>query len=314
MAYDEYRLPAAEAKATRLKNSASFCRLFGSLVLMLLLFLAFFTSCRSGRRGHSLVVAGSTSIQPFADKWAEVFMEKRPGEIVDVQGGGSSAGIQAVRTGAAHIGMSSRELKGDEKELYQIEVAHDGLAIIVHPSNPLDNITIEQVKSIFLGEITTWETLNGQKKAITVVVREEGSGTRGAFQELVMGKSRITKKAIVQDSNGTVREIVSRDPNAIGFISLGLVNDSVKALALNGVKPTEEAILKKEYKLVRPFLFLTRETPSGLAREFIDFVLSEEIQELIHKEGLIPVRRNSRPEGSRCPNCKKTTGWSGWHC
>ncbi|RFT15779.1 MAG: Phosphate ABC transporter, periplasmic phosphate-binding protein PstS [Candidatus Saccharicenans subterraneus] len=276
-----------------------FYRLKFLLVFLLLVTLAFFPSCRSGRRGHSLVVAGSTSIQPFADKWAEVFMEKRPGEIVDVQGGGSSAGIQAVLTGAAHIGMSSRELKGDEKELYQIEVAHDGLAIIVHPSNPLDNLTIEQVKSIFLGEITTWETLNGQKKAITVVVREEGSGTRGAFQELVMGKSRITKKAIVQDSNGTVREIVSRDPNAIGFISLGLVNDSVKALALNGVKPTEEAILKKEYKLVRPFLFLTRETPSGLAREFIDFVLSDEIQELVHKEGLIPVRRGSRPEGSR---------------
>ncbi len=299
MANDEYRPPTAEAKASRLKSSASFCRLFSFLVLTLLLALAFFPSCRPGRRGHSLVVAGSTSIQPFADKWAEVFMEKRPGEIVDVQGGGSSAGIQAVGTGAAHIGMSSRELKDDEKELYQIEVAHDGLAIIVHPRNPLDNITIEQVKSIFLGEITTWESLNGQQKAITVVVREEGSGTRGAFQELVMGKSRITKKAIVQDSNGTVREIVSRDPNAIGFISLGLVNESVKALALNGVKPTEEAILKKEYRLVRPFLFLTKEVPTGLAKEFIDFVLSDEIQELILKEGLIPVRRVSRPEGSR---------------
>lgn len=299
MEAEEFKPDSVRAPSAGPKNSSSFFQLCCFLVIMIVITLVFFPSCRSGRRGHSLVVAGSTSIQPFADKWAEVFMEKRPGEIVDVQGGGSSAGIQAVLTGAAQIGMSSRELKGDEKKLYQIEVAHDGLAIIVHPNNPLDNITIEQVKSIFLGEITTWETLNGQKKAITVVVREEGSGTRGAFQELVMGKSRITKKAIVQDSNGTVREIVSRDPNAIGFISLGLVNESVKALALNGVKPTEEAILNKEYKLVRPFLFLTRETPSGLAKEFIDFVLSEEIQELVHKEGLIPVRRSSRPEGSR---------------
>jgi len=237
------------------------------------------------------VIAGSTSVQPFADKWAEVFMEKRPGMIVDVQGGGSSAGIQAVRTGAAHIGMSSRELKEDEKDLYEIEVARDGLAIIVHPSNPVNSLTIEQVKSIFVGEITTWETFTGQKKAITVVVREEGSGTRGAFQELVMGKSRITKKAIVQDSNGTVREIVSRDPNSIGFISLGLVNETVKPLALNGVLPTEEAILKKEYRLVRPFLFLTRGVPTGLAKEFIDFVLSEEIQSLLAKEGLIAVKK-----------------------
>ncbi|HAR35662.1 MAG TPA: phosphate-binding protein [Acidobacteria bacterium] len=262
-----------------------------TLLFILLSVIIFFPSCRQGRSGHNLVVAGSTSVQPFADKWAEVFMEKRPDMIVDVQGGGSSAGIQAVKTGAAHIGMSSRELKEDEMDLFQIEVAHDGLAIIVHPDNPLDNLTIDQVKSIFVGEITTWETLNGQKKPITVVVREEGSGTRGAFQELVMGKSRITKKAIVQDSNGTVREIVSRDPQAIGFISLGLVNDRVKALALNGVAPCEEAILKKEYKLVRPFLFLTKEAPTGLAKEFIDFVLSPEIQELVHKEGLIPVKK-----------------------
>ncbi|MDI6844765.1 MAG: phosphate ABC transporter substrate-binding protein [Candidatus Saccharicenans sp.] len=269
----------------------------GSIIFILLVALLLFPSCRQGKSGHTIVVAGSTSIQPFADKWAEVFMEKRHGVVVDVQGGGSSAGIQAVRTGAADIGMSSRELRDDEKELYEIEVARDGLAIIVHPGNPVDSLTIEEVKSIFIGEITTWEKFTGQKKAITVVVREEGSGTRGAFQEMVMGKSRISRKAIVQDSNGTVREIVSRDPNAIGFISLGLVNESVKALALNGVKPTEEAILNREYRLVRPFLFLTKEAPSGLVKEFIDFVLSEEIQELIHKEGLIPVRPITRSGG-----------------
>ncbi|MGB9893397.1 MAG: phosphate ABC transporter substrate-binding protein [Candidatus Saccharicenans sp.] len=264
------------------------------LIAVIFAFFSFFTSCRPGQSGHSLVVAGSTSVQPFADKWAELFMEKRAGCVVNVQGGGSSAGIQAVRTGAAQIGMSSRELREEEKDLHQVEVARDGLAIIVHPSNPINDLTIEQVKSIFLGEITTWETLTGEKKAITVVVREEGSGTRGAFQELVMGKSRISKKAIVQDSNGTVREIVSRDPNSIGFISLGLVNDTVKAVALNGVKPSEETILKKEYRLVRPFLFLTKEEPEGLAKEFINFVLSDEIQGRLPEEGLIPVRRTGQ--------------------
>jgi len=285
---DNNRAGGVIKNSSRFRFVAPF--IFGLLTLLSLTFFSFI-SCRPGRSGHSLVIAGSTSVQPFADKWAEVFMEKRPGMIVDVQGGGSSAGIQAVRTGAAHIGMSSRELKEDEKDLYEIEVARDGLAIIVHPSNPVNSLTIEQVKSIFVGEITTWETFTGQKKAITVVVREEGSGTRGAFQELVMGKSRITKKAIVQDSNGTVREIVSRDPNSIGFISLGLVNETVKPLALNGVLPTEEAILKKEYRLVRPFLFLTRGVPTGLAKEFIDFVLSEEIQSLLAKEGLIAVKK-----------------------
>lgn len=263
-----------------------------TLELCILLILLF-PSCRTDRQGTEIVVAGSTSVQPFADKWAELFMEKRPGVVVNVQGGGSSAGIQAVRTGAANIGMSSRELKEEEKGLFEIEVARDGLAIIVHPSNPVENLTIDQVKSIFSGEITSWKTLNGRDKEITVVVREEGSGTRGAFQEMVMGKTRITKRAIVEDSNGTVREIVSRDPNSIGFISLGLVNEKVKAIALNGVFPSEEAILKKEYRLVRPFLFLTREEPQGLVKEFIDFVLSAEIQTLVHKEGLIPVRRIS---------------------
>lgn len=294
MKSDENRPEGRPVPAGNRKAGLLFKCIDTPLAVILLAVISFFTSCGRGVSGHNLVVAGSTSVQPFADKWAEVFMEKRPELVVDVQGGGSSAGIQAVRTGAAHIGMSSRELKDDEKELYEIEVARDGLAIIVHPTNPLNDINIDQVRSIFMGEITSWEGLTGQNKAITVVVREEGSGTRGAFQELVMGKFRITRKAIVQDSNGTVREIVSRDPNAIGFISLGLVNETVKALALNGVRPTEEAILKREYLLVRPFLFVTREAPNGLAGEFIDFVLSEEIQELIHKEGLIPVRKETQ--------------------
>ncbi|MDD8030697.1 MAG: phosphate ABC transporter substrate-binding protein [Acidobacteriota bacterium] len=265
-----------------------------NLGLCLLLALGY-VSCRPGKSSQRIVVAGSTSIQPFADKWAELFMEKRPETVVDVQGGGSSAGIQAVQTGAADIGMSSRALTEDEKELFEIEVARDGLAIIIHPENQLDNLQLDQVRSIFSGEITTWEILNGKAKNITVVVREEGSGTRAAFQELVMGRLRISKRAIVQDSNGTVREIVSRDPNAIGFISLGLVNKSVKTLSLDGIYPTEESIQNETYRLVRPFLFLTRAAPSGLVKEFIDFILSEEIQQLIKKEGLIPIKKNPGP-------------------
>ncbi|MGB9764017.1 MAG: phosphate ABC transporter substrate-binding protein [Candidatus Saccharicenans sp.] len=266
---------------------------------MLFLDLGSFSSCRSKSNGTEIIVAGSTSIQPFADRWAELFMEKRPGLVINVQGGGSSAGIQSVKMGAAQIGMSSRELKEDEKDLNEIEIAKDGLAIIVHPTNFISNLTIEQVKSIFAGEITNWKTLNGKDKEIDVVVREEGSGTRGAFQEMVMGKTRITKRAIVEDSNGTVREIVSRDPESIGFISLGLVNEKVKAVALNGVNPTEETILKKEYRLVRPFLFLTKQAPTGLAKEFIDFVLSDEIQSKLPEEGLIPVRK--APGGAKIP-------------
>jgi len=244
------------------------------------------------RRGaqKELTVAGSTSIQPFADRWAEVYMAKYPGKVVNVQGGGSSAGIQAARSGAADIGTSSRELKPEEKDLIEIVVARDGLAVIVHPSNPVLDLTIAQVKQIFAGKIRNWSELSGRDKLITVVTREEGSGTRGAFQEMVMGKIRIFKGAIVEDSNGTVREIVAGDPDSIGYISLGLVNEAVKALKLDGIIPSDENILEKRYRLVRPFLFVTNGPASGEAKNFIDFVLSEEGQDLIKKEGLIPAQ------------------------
>jgi phosphate transport system substrate-binding protein len=249
-----------------------------------------FTAC--SRRGgqKELVVAGSTSVQPFADRWAEIYMQKYPGKVVNVQGGGSSAGIQAAFSGAADIGTSSRELKPEEKALTEIVVARDGVAVIVHPSNPVSDITISQVKQIFAGETQTWAQLGGRDKAITVVTREEGSGTRGAFQEMVMGKVRIYKGAIVEDSNGTVREIVAGDPDAIGYISLGLVNAAVKALSLDGVKPTDENILQNRYRLVRPFLFLTKGPAGSEAQSFIDFVLSQEGQDLIQKEGLLPAK------------------------
>ncbi len=258
--------------------------------LLLALCLSGLPSCRGAGAQKDLIVAGSTSIQPFADKWAEVFMEKRPSIGVNVQGGGSSAGIQACKSGACRIGMASRELKPDEKDLHEIVIARDGLAIIVHPSNPVRGATLVQVKEIFAGELTNWRFLGGPDKEITVVTREEGSGTRGAFQELVMGKTRIYPGAITEDSNGTVREIVASDPYSVGFISLGLVNEQVRALALDGVEGSEASIRAGRYKLVRPFLFLTKGEPTGTAKEFIDFVLSDEGQALVKKEGLIAVK------------------------
>ncbi len=249
-----------------------------------------FSACSRGNSGTEIIVAGSTSVQPFADRWAEAFLKSRPGCFVNVQGGGSSAGIQAALSGAADIGTSSRELKPDERSLNEIVVARDGLAVIVHPSNPVRGLSREEVRLVFSGEIPSWKYLGGEDRAITVVTREEGSGTRGAFQELVMGKVRIARGAIVEDSNGTVREIVAGDPNAIGYISLGLVSERVRALPLDGAIPGEAAIRDGSYKLIRPFLFVTQGPPKGICRDFVEFVLSPEGQELIRKEGLLPVR------------------------
>ncbi len=259
-----------------------------SFLLPVLLLLTL--SCVRPDRRNELVVAGSTSIQPFADKWAESYMARRPGTVINIQGGGSSAGIQACRSGTCRIGMSSRELHGDEQDLRETVVARDGLAVVVHSSNPLAGLKLDEVRAIFSGGIRNWRVLGGPDGEITVVTREEGSGTRGAFQEMVMKKDRIFKGAITEDSNGTVRAIVAQDPNAVGFISLGLVDKSVKAVALDGVMPSDENILKGGYRLVRPFLFLTRGEPDGLAAEFIDFIQSEEGQALVRQDGLIPVK------------------------
>ncbi|MBP7705870.1 MAG: phosphate ABC transporter substrate-binding protein [Candidatus Aminicenantes bacterium] len=257
---------------------------------LLALCVVLWPSCRRVGERADLTLAGSTSIQPFADKWAEIFMETHPDYGVNVQGGGSSAGIQACKSGACQIGMSSRELKADEKDLVEIVVARDGLALIVHPSNPVRGAKLAEIKQIFAGDLRTWKYLGGPDRSITVVTREEGSGTRGAFQELVMGKTRIFKGAITEDSNGTVREIVAHDPYAIGFISLGLVDGRVRALELDGAEASEENIRNGRYPLVRPFLFVSRGEPMGHAKDFIDFVLSPGGQELIKKEGLLPIK------------------------
>lgn len=235
-----------------------------------------------------IIVAGSTSVQPFAEILAEEYMILHPDVSIDIQGGGSSSGIMSARTETADIGMSSRDLKDDETGLWRVEIARDGLAVIIHPSNPIQNLTLSQIRGIYTATISDWSQLGGQNSKIHVITREEGSGTRGAFESLVMDKQWITPKAIVQDSNGAVRQLVADDPNAIGFISLGLVDDTVKALQLEGIAATTENVTSGRYGLSRPFLFISLEQPSGETKQFIDFTLSAEGQRILAAEGLIP--------------------------
>jgi phosphate transport system substrate-binding protein len=222
-----------------------------------------------------LVVAGSTSVQPLAEELAQEFMARNPQVRIQVQGGGSSAGITAAKSGAADIGTSSRELKADEKSLHEVKIALDGIAVIVHPKNPVKNLTGEQVRKIFSGEITNWKEVGGPAKPIMLVTREAGSGTRGAFEELLMEKKSISNKAIVQGSTGAVASTVAQAPTAVGYVSLGALDKTVKAVSLDGVKATEANVRNKTYKLARPFLFLTKSQPTGLAKAFIDYVLGE---------------------------------------
>jgi len=264
--------------------------------IALLLFIALicwgtFDIGKSGAgRKDTITLAGSTSIMPFSEKLAEYFMIEYPGLSCDVQGGGSSAGAQAAINRTVHIGMSSRKLKEDEKLLKEILICYDGIAIIVHPGNPARDISLEQIRKIYSGKIKNWKEFGWIDRNIDAVSREEGSGTRGAFEELVMGKEFIDDGIMVQDSNGSVREVVATDPYAIGYISLGIVDRSVKALTIEHMAPTVQNITQHKYSMVRPFLYLTRGEPAGAAKIFIDFVLSKEGQNILRKEGLVPVR------------------------
>jgi len=259
--------------------------------LLVLVALALATGCnsKSDPSSRPLCVAGSTSVQPFAEKLAEVYMHEHRTARVEIQGGGSSAGIFAADNGAADLGASSRELVASEKHLSEIPIAYDGIAIIVHPSNALANIRLEDIRRLFDGSVKDWQALGQPAHPIDLITREEGSGTREAFEHLVMGKTEITPAALVQDSNGSVREIVAGDPYSIGYISAGLVDHRVKALSIDGILPTRENIKSHTYKLVRRFLLVSRAAPQGPCRAFIDFILSPQGQQILEKEGLVGV-------------------------
>lgn len=244
---------------------------------------------QSGELSGTITIAGSTSVQPFSDVLAEEFMAKNPGTQVNVQGGGSSQGISAVVSGTADIGSSSRELKDEEKaqNLKEYTLALDGIAVAVNPANEVSGLTLEQLKSIYFGNITNWSEVGGSDAAITVVNREEGSGTRGAFEELVMGEEAIFDGAIVQNFTGAVKTIVESDKNAIGYISLAVADDKVKVVKIEGVEATVDNIISGQYKISRPFLYITAEEPQGSVRAYLDFVMSDEGQAIVVEEGAI---------------------------
>ncbi len=241
----------------------------------------------------SIQMVGSTSMEKFANALSEVFMEKYPEVMVTVEFVGSGAGIEAVNNGTAQIGNSSRNLKDAEIEAGAVEnvVAIDGIAVCVDPTNAVTGLTMEQLIGIYSGTITNWSEVGGADGPIVVVGREAGSGTRGAFEEL-LGLQDACAYANELDSTGAVMAKVAATPGAIGYISLDALNDNVKALSLDGVEPTEENIKAGKYFLSRPFIMATKgaiSEQSELVQEWFAFVLSEEGQEIASDVGLIMV-------------------------
>ncbi|HWP95736.1 MAG TPA: phosphate ABC transporter substrate-binding protein PstS family protein [Syntrophomonadaceae bacterium] len=249
------------------------------------------TSDQTAALQGTLTIAGSTSVQPFSEVLAQNFMKKNPNVKVNVQGGGSAQGIAAATNGTAQIGSSSAELKPEQKgDLVITQIAMDGIAVIVNPSNPISDLKKDDIKNIFLGNTKNWKEVGGPDAVITVVSREEGSGTRTAFEELLLAKQPAVKTAIVQNSTGAVKTTISGDKNAIGYDSLASVDKSVKALGIDGVAANTDNVKNGTYRVSRPFLYMTKGQPQGLAKAFIDFVMSAEGQKILVDQGAISLK------------------------
>jgi len=238
-----------------------------------------------------LQLAGSTTVQPLAELLAEAFMDTNPDVSIDVQAGGSSVGVTAAGEGTVDIGMSSRNIKDSEfdvfPELEVFTIAYDGIAIVVNPEVELPTLTIEEARSIFSGEVTNFSEFGGTYAEITVVSREEGSGTRAAFEELVMEGEElvpISEDALLQQSNGQVRTVVAETPNTIGYLSFGFLDDSTKGVAIDGVEPSVDNVKSGDYSVFRPLNMETGGAPSDLAQTFLDFILSADGQVIVAED------------------------------
>ena len=242
----------------------------------------------------SIQMVGSTSMEKLANALSEAFMEKYPSVTVTAEFVGSGAGIEAVNNGTADIGNSSRNLKDAEKEAGAVEnvVAIDGIAVCVDPANTVTGLEKQQLIDIYTGTITNWSEVGGTDSPIVVVGREAGSGTRSAFEEL-LGVEDACAYANELDSTGAVMAKVASTPGAIGYVSLDALDDSVVALALDGVEATAENIKAGSYFLSRPFVMATKgeiSEQNELVQAWFDYVLGDEGQEIAAKVGLITVK------------------------
>ena len=240
-----------------------------------------------------VIVAGSTTVQPLAELLAESYESLTDGITIIVQGGGSSVGVKSAANGTADIGMASREVKNSEFEEHPALVVHtiarDGIAIVIHPGSGLSSLSLEQVRGIFSGEITNWSEIGGENTPVIVVSREEGSGTRAAFEDMVMDDELICLGAILQPSNGAVRTTVSITPASIAYLSFGYLDSSVAPVTIDGVPPTVATATGGSYPIVRPLNMITLGQPSEAAAGWLEFILGEDGQAIVASEGYLPV-------------------------
>ena len=250
-------------------------------------------NAQSADLSGAISMVGSTSMEKFANALSESFMEKYPNVTVTAEFVGSGAGIEAVSNGTADIGNSSRNLKDEEKAGGVAEniVAIDGIAVVVDGANTVEDLTKQQLSDIYEGKITNWKDAGGNDAPIVVVGRESGSGTRSAFEELLKLED-MCKYSNELDSTGAVMAKVASTPGAIGYVSLDVLDHTVKAVKLEGAEPTEENIKAGSYFLSRPFVMATKgeiSEQNDLVKALFDYIYSEEGAEIVKSVGLIAV-------------------------
>ena len=244
----------------------------------------------------SLTVAGSTTVLPLNQEWARLLMEANPDLRISVSGGGSGHGVKSAGAGEIDVGAASRDIKSKEMESHPdikpIPIAMDSIALVVHPSNPITDISMEDIAKIYAGEITNFEELGGPDMQIDVYTREEGSGTRGSFEEQVLEKAEVTifAGALVKPSNGEMRASVSGNERGFAYLSLGYLDGTIKPLTVDGVEPSIENVKSGSYSISRKLYLITKGEPSTLEQALIDFALSPEGQVVVIEGGYISVK------------------------
>lgn len=260
----------------------------------------YLTACSSNKTnennqlGGTVVITGSTSVEGILLDMIDEFQASNPDIKINYIGTGSSAGIQDTIVGNNSMGTSSRELKQPEadKGLISEPFAYEGIAAVVHPSNPIQDISIDNLAKIYSGQILNWRELGGEDRDIVMVSREGASGTRGAFEELIHLEDAggLTVEATVVEGNGNVQTVVSGNENAIGYVSFAFINEKVKALTIEGIEATSKNTKTGEYQLSRPFLLVYKEELLTFpAKEFLDFTKTENAQSYVNAHGGIEI-------------------------
>ncbi|MGL5382717.1 MAG: phosphate ABC transporter substrate-binding protein [Culicoidibacterales bacterium] len=238
----------------------------------------------------TVTISGSSSVNALMEELEPAFEAANDMIDLKVSASGSSDGIKAAKEGTSEFGMSSRDLKAEEKSgVNETVIALDGIAVITNSANPVADLSLEQIAQIYKGEITNWSEVGGEDLPIAVVARESASGTRGAFEELLGIEDEMTASATEFNGTGGVKSEVAQNPNAIGYISLGSVDDTIKAVSVDGVEASAEKVQAGEYLIARPFILVYKDAElTDAAKTFLEWTLSEEAQEIVG-EGFISV-------------------------